>query len=196
MPRPASPQIHPDDLHWLAGLLEGEGTFLAGPPSQPRTPALVVHMADRDVVERVARLLGTTVQPVAPQQAHRPTYVARLRGRRAVAWMRLLPTLMAARRRAQIARALASHGPDPRRLLDDRRATDALVRLAAGDSVADVADHLGVTVWSVYDLRAGRSYRHLDRELARLVGAVLRAEREGAYAHLTPTPAAAPAAGR
>ena len=71
-------------------------------------------------------------------------------------------------------------------------AREALARLAAGDSVAEVAAHLGVTVWSIYDLRAGRSYRHIDRDLARLVGELLREERAGAFDHLTPTPAAAP----
>jgi hypothetical protein len=40
------------DLHWLAGLLEGEGTFIAGPPSAPRSPAVQVAMVDRDIVER------------------------------------------------------------------------------------------------------------------------------------------------
>jgi hypothetical protein len=30
--------IEESDLHWRAGLLEGEGGFLAGPPSAPRSP--------------------------------------------------------------------------------------------------------------------------------------------------------------
>ena len=45
------------DLHWLAGLLEGEGTFMAGPPSAPRTPAVQLSMVDRDVAER----FGTSI---------------------------------------------------------------------------------------------------------------------------------------
>ena len=48
------PEIEDHDLHWLAGLLEGEGTFLKGPPSAPRAPAVQLSMADRDVPNRSA----------------------------------------------------------------------------------------------------------------------------------------------
>ena len=30
------------ELHWLAGLLEGEGSFMAGPPSSPGLPIIAV----------------------------------------------------------------------------------------------------------------------------------------------------------
>jgi hypothetical protein len=56
IPRPVK-QITTLDLHWLAGLLEGEGRFIPGPPSAPRTPAVVLTMADRDIVDRAAILL-------------------------------------------------------------------------------------------------------------------------------------------
>ena len=35
------------ELHWLAGLLEGEGTFMTGPPSSPGLPVIAVNMTDR-----------------------------------------------------------------------------------------------------------------------------------------------------
>lgn len=41
-------------LSWVAGLLEGEGTFLAPPPSSPNQPRLRVQMTDRDIVDRFA----------------------------------------------------------------------------------------------------------------------------------------------
>lgn len=46
------------DRYWLAGLLEGEGSFLKGPPSAPRYPVLSLQMTDEDVVARVAAMLG------------------------------------------------------------------------------------------------------------------------------------------
>src|SRR4051812_10573351 len=52
-PREASGQ----DLSWLAGLLGGEGSFLAGSPSAPHRPSIQVVMIDQDVVERVGRLV-------------------------------------------------------------------------------------------------------------------------------------------
>jgi hypothetical protein len=56
-PTPGFPDDVPcSDLHWLAGLLEGEGSFLKGPPSAPRHPILALQMTDEDVVARVAAM--------------------------------------------------------------------------------------------------------------------------------------------
>ena len=152
------------DLCWLAGLIEGEGTFLAGPPSAPRTPAIQVSMVDRDVVERAGSLLEGSVQVVRSRRANwRTAYCVRIRGIRAVLWMRRLRPLMGTRRQKQIDRALAGYGPDPRRVLDDARAADALRRLSAGESVKQVADRFGTSIWTIYDLRLGRTYAHLPR---------------------------------
>lgn len=80
------------ELYWLAGLLEGEGSFLAPPPSMPNCPHIVVQMCDRDVVDRAAKVLG--VRKVQswdpPDPRHKTIYQARLRGVRAVTWMRTL----------------------------------------------------------------------------------------------------------
>ncbi len=77
--------------------------------------------------------------------------------------MTRLRPLMGARRREQIDRAVASYGPDPRRLLDDERAAQALARLARGESVRDVAKRFGTSIWCIYDLRLGRTHAHLSR---------------------------------
>ncbi len=45
--------VDPLELHWLAGLLEGEGSFMVGPPSDPRRPAIAVQMTDEDVMRRI-----------------------------------------------------------------------------------------------------------------------------------------------
>jgi hypothetical protein len=157
-------QITTLDLHWLAGLLEGEGTFIPGPPSAPRTPAVVLTMADRDIVDRAAVLLDCAVTPVrARRDGWREAYCVRVRGPRAVEWMRRLRPLMGYRRQGQIDRAVASYAPDPTRHLDDERAADALARLASGQSVKEVAHRFGTSVWCIYDLRLGRTHKHLKR---------------------------------
>jgi hypothetical protein len=162
-PRPV-PAIAPSDLHWLAGLLEGEGTFIAGLPSAPRTPAVQVSMVDRDILDRVAALLDCTVTVIpARRDGWRTAYCARVRGPRAVEWMRRLRPLMGRRRREQIDRAIASYAPDPTRLLDDERAAEALARLARGDSVKEVAEKFGTSIWCIYDLRLGRTHKHIRR---------------------------------
>jgi hypothetical protein len=161
--RPIRP-IEAADLHWLAGLLEGEGTFLAGPPSAPRTPALQLCMADRDIVERAAALLDCAVTVVpARRENWRTAYSARVTGPRAVAWMERVQPLMGARRRVQIDRAIASYRPDPTRRLDDTRAAAALERLREGESVRAVAERFDTSIWCIYDLRLGRTHKHLPR---------------------------------
>jgi hypothetical protein len=158
------PPIDPPDLHWVAGLLDGEGTFLAGPPSAPRSPAVQLAMVDRDIVERAAALLRVAVCVVpARRDGWRTAYSARVRGFPAVLWMKRLRPLMGARRREQIDRAVASHGPDPRQLLNGERATEALARLARGESVRQVAERFGTSIWCIYDLRLGRTHAHLPR---------------------------------
>src|SRR4051812_29292397 len=52
------PPVSAQDLHWLAGLLEGEGSFIAGPPSAPRSPIVQATMVDRDIIDRAGALLG------------------------------------------------------------------------------------------------------------------------------------------
>jgi hypothetical protein len=165
VPRPRELEpIEESDLHWLAGLLEGEGSFLAGPPSAPRSPAVQVAMADRDVVERAGGLLGVAVMVVpSRREGWRTAYSVRVRGAPAVLWMERLRPLMGTRRKAQIDRAIASWGPDPRQLLNDERAAAALARLAAGESVRQVAERFGTSVWCIYDLRLGRTHAHLSR---------------------------------
>jgi hypothetical protein len=44
--------------------------------------------------------------------------------------------------------------------------------LATGMTVKEVARRFGVSVWCVYDLRLGRTFKHLDRERERIVGEV------------------------
>jgi hypothetical protein len=161
------PPIEALHLHWLAGLLEGEGTFLAGPPSAPRSPAVQVAMVDRDVIERAAALLGAAVTVVpSRREGWKTAYCVRVRGTRAVLWMERLHPLMGVRRREQIDRAIASYEPDPRRLLDDERAAEALRRLAEGESVREVAERFGTSIWCIYDLRAGRTHSHVERPKA------------------------------
>lgn len=144
------PSISQQDLHWLAGLLEGEGSFLSGPPSAPRSPSVQLSMVDRDIVERAGALVGSAVTVVPSRRdGWRTAYCVRVRGARGVLWMQRLRPLMGTRRRAQIDRAIASHGPDPRRLLDDERATDALGRLAKGESVREVSERFGTTIWCI-----------------------------------------------
>lgn len=98
------------EAYWLAGLLEGEGSFIVGPPSMPHCPQVALSMTDRDVVVPVARLFGRamwrTVRNV--DLGHKPAFVTIVRGASAAELMTALKPVMSGRRSTQIERALAS----------------------------------------------------------------------------------------
>jgi hypothetical protein len=156
---------HPD-LLWLAGLVEGEGSFFPGSPSAPGLPVMQVAMVDVDVISRVARMLGVAVRVIRPRREEWKTiYTCRVRGAPAVAWMTALRPHLGLRRRSQVNRAIASYAPRSGRLLDDEKATVALDLLDSGATVREVADRFGVSIWCIYDLRLGRTHRHLPRRM-------------------------------
>lgn len=99
-------------LGWLAGLLEGEGSFISGPPSKPHSPRISIQMTDRDVMENVGALFGRGLFAKQPQNPrNKMIYSCYQQGSRAVALMKFLRPLMGTRRQAQIDKALASYKP-------------------------------------------------------------------------------------
>src|SRR5882762_4363556 len=99
------------DRAWIAGLLEGEGSFIAG-RARSSYPVIKVEMCEQEVIERAAGLLDTSVWFVAPgTEGWRPTYVAQIAGHRAAEWMRDLRPYMGLRRTAAIDAALAAYHP-------------------------------------------------------------------------------------
>jgi hypothetical protein len=105
------PATEQHTLSWLSGVLEGEGSFMAGPPSKPRLPRISLQMTDLDVMQKIGASLG--VQPYLVKRPGRPgrkpIYACALVGSRAVILMKQLRCLMGERRQAQIDKALASY---------------------------------------------------------------------------------------
>ena len=101
-------------LSWLAGLLEGEGSFTSTCDARMRCyPVVSLTMCDAAVVFRAARILDAG--PVRMREPERPgwqpTYTAKVAGARGADWMRTLRDVMGERRRAAIDAALASYRP-------------------------------------------------------------------------------------
>lgn len=89
--------------YWLAGILEGEGTFMSAPPSSPSSPVARICMTDRDTVARAADLLERAVVPVRARKEHyRPPYVTQIKGTEAVALMRAVRSVLGPERQRQI----------------------------------------------------------------------------------------------
>lgn len=104
------------DIYWLAGLLEGEGCFYAhksaGKTTENKCKLLIqLVMTDRDIVDRAAKIMGTTVynRKNPPSLAkNKQVYVTRIFGNHAAAWMMTLFRLMGDRRRVKIEACLSA----------------------------------------------------------------------------------------
>lgn len=96
-----------EDLHLLAGLLEGEGSFLKSPPSGKNRISITCQMTDEDVIARVSKLLEVSYCKCSTVMAHyKPTYKTTVCGSKAYYLMVALKPLMGIRRQKQIDNAL------------------------------------------------------------------------------------------
>lgn len=114
------PKISKQDLVWLAGLLEGEGSFseqhyhVADARSWwYALPSIELRMTDKDVVFRAGTLIGGNqrkLRSAPPARAHyKRTFIWRVNGRRAVHVMELLLPYMGKRRSRCISQLLAAY---------------------------------------------------------------------------------------
>jgi hypothetical protein len=152
--------MHPTDLAWLAGLLEGEGTFLKPFPSAPRLVTVRVSMTDRDVVARAASLMGVGIASFRPKNPkHRPVWIATAKGTRARELMVMLKPLMGERRQSQIDAALTAakpYRPGDGPKLSFEQATEIRLRFSAGERAIELAAEFGVSKWLVYRIYEGK----------------------------------------
>ena len=104
--------INEQQFHWLVGILEGEGTFIRASSSSPGLPGVRVSMTDRDVIERVAALLGRATQTLrARKPHHKRPYATTIKGAPAVQLMKAVRPFLGNDRQAHIDRSIASwHG--------------------------------------------------------------------------------------
>lgn len=93
-----------EDTIWLAGLLEGEGSFDAHRGKYPR---IRLGMTDRDVVGRAASLMDATIRLSLRSAPAKPTFHTEVSGARAAQIMREILPHMGARRSGKIAEVLA-----------------------------------------------------------------------------------------
>lgn len=109
-PRPV-PSWGELETGWLAGLLEGEGSFVItamNKPPSPRTPRVSVAMTDKDVIEAAALLMGAlsvTSKPVTDTplgNPRKPQWQANVSGHQAIEVMLRVRPHMGRRRGARI----------------------------------------------------------------------------------------------
>lgn len=90
--------IAPVGLHWLAGLLEGEGcfTWCGGSPS------IQYQTTDKDVVYRASLLMTAPVKQVRSTCTGKSVWMIAFYGEHAIAWMMTLWAIMGTRRQQRI----------------------------------------------------------------------------------------------
>ena len=141
------------DLYWLAGLLEGEGSFSKGPPSQPNTPSISCQMTDEDIIKRLASLVDIGYCECKPQKEHhKVSYKVNLRGAKAVKLMMLISDLMGERRKLQIKAALKGYDPQKKAKIKDNDLEIIFERMKY-ERAEDIAKDYGVTKWAIYRLK-------------------------------------------
>ena len=94
---------------WLAGLLEGEGSFgiavsRKSDGSVYEYPRVLLNMTDRDVVERAATMMGAhrVYHHKAKKDKHRDQFKCKVHGDLALELMRRVRPMMGERRSARI----------------------------------------------------------------------------------------------
>lgn len=99
--------ITTEDLHWVAGLIEGEGCFAL---TCGKYPKISINMTDFDVMERLAKLLQSNLRgpyhPPAYKENWKSYWRLELTGINAVEWMQTLYPLMGNRRQEKIRECL------------------------------------------------------------------------------------------
>ena len=101
------------DIAWLAGLFEGEGSFSLHTRRTHKYPGAKISMTDRDVIQRVADLLGRNIlgpyagHPgfhgvVSPSKTYKDLYQVTVYGPTVVGFMMTVYSFMGERRKARI----------------------------------------------------------------------------------------------
>lgn len=103
------------DLAWLAGLLEGEGSFMMGRNTVGGKvyfyPKIVVTMTDKDIIDRVSDLFGVTTYKL-PDASYmkKQQWRSQVSGYKAAVLMEALIPFMGFRRTEKIKEILELYG--------------------------------------------------------------------------------------
>lgn len=164
------------ELYWLAGLLEGEGTFLTGSPQRPNQSIVKLWMTDEDIVARVADIWGKNYCRFDRNDGIRKiAYSTFIQSARAVEWMQKLRPLMGERRQAQIDRAINNYDPDYERKgrikgnitkakLNPDQVREVRIRIKKREDYQRIADDFGVQWHVINDIARRKTWAWFEAE--------------------------------
>jgi hypothetical protein len=150
------------DLYWLAGWLEGEGSFLHGCPSMPNMCAINGASTDKDIIEKLSTLLKVKCHKQKRRKSDLPhyktVYSIRLSGQLAYDLMAKLRPLMGIRRQEQIDKAMS--GYKVKRVKLTKHKLDKIKELiSTGLSLRKIAAEVDVDKSTVGHIKNGK-YTH------------------------------------
>lgn len=151
------------ELYWLAGLLEGEGSFQAPAPSDPNRPLIQLWMTDEDIVKRVSEMWGIKYHHYDRDRENvKRAYSLVMRGSRAVALMEKLKPLMGKRRQEQIQKAINSYEPHKRQVVTPDQVREIRKRLKAGKKRTQLAEEYHVNYWVIKEIHTRKSWAWVE----------------------------------
>ena len=136
-----------NDLYWIAGLLEGEGSFLKSPPSNPNGISIQLEMTDKDIVEKASLILEVPFFMPKRRKNYKQSYRLRVGNARAADWMKRLKPLMGQRRQQQIEDALKDYNPITYSFVIPSR--DVLIEMHESLSLRQIAKQIGCSHQSI-----------------------------------------------
>ena len=103
-----------NNIFWIAGILEAEGSFMSPPPSSPNRPIVSLQMTDEDIVLKFAQYFNCKYLSRVPlsknkEVKYKRIYQVQIRGKKAVELMVEISSLMSERRKNQIKSALNNY---------------------------------------------------------------------------------------
>jgi DNA-binding XRE family transcriptional regulator len=158
--------ISNSDLCWLAGYLEGEGSFSCGPPSKPGQPVISVSSTDEDIIARVALLWGVNYSEAKRKKKnpkHKLAWTVQKRSYPAVQLMLLLRPIMSNRRQQAIDKAVASylkHGTKRRLLPEEVETIRAMCKTVM--SQKEIGKQFGVSRETVNKIKNGKFHSYKE----------------------------------
>lgn len=141
------------ELAWLAGILEGEGSFLMGSPSGPYRIKISLQMTDEDIILRAAKLMGVSSihhyvrSNKKTHKVYKPIWGITLGGSKAVLLMNKLYPIMGYRRQQQILRTITNWkaNPNPRKIINDKLIKEIRAKSIKFKTQQELANYFNLT---------------------------------------------------